>query len=343
MTLALPEKLYIHPSVQDPPKVRDLLKRFSVQVIPYEQDSIPGDGWLLTRQKGAFLKPCPGQKGYCCCNLWVLETALGCPFACEYCALQAYQESGSLVLYANIEDAVREILASGGGRLTTGEFGDSLALEEHFPILPEVVAACREAGATLELKTKSDFIGPLLSLESPANLIIGFSLAPPEAHAQYEKGVPHPLQRIEAAEKLAAKGFRLSFHFDPILPGFNYGPLIEALTAAVPEKSVVWISLGVFRFPKKAFDAILRRNPDTHLFKGEYYPSSDGKFRLFRPDREKLFKAVYGLLRARWKEAFVYLCMEHPAVWKNVLGLDMTPNYLTRHLDAIASRNNIPL
>ena len=333
MTLPFPEKLYVHPDVESHPKVRHFLRRFKGTVLIRREDRPPPDGWFITRQKGAFLKPCPGQKGYCCCNLRVLETALGCPFACEYCALQAYQDSRTLVLYANIEDAAPEIRARGGGRITTGEFGDSLALEEYFSVLPEVLAACREAGATLELKTKSDFIGPLMKMEPPANLIVGFSLAPPEAHTRFERGVPHPHRRIEAAARLGLRGFRLSFHFDPILPGFDYGPLIEGLVGTVAERSVAWISLGVFRFPKKAFDAILRRNPDTHLFKGEYHASPDGKFRLFRPEREKVFQSVHGLLRSRWKDPFIYLCMEHPAVWKNVTGLDMTPARLSHALD----------
>ena len=88
MTRALPDLLYVHPEVRDHPKVRALVDGFAGQVIPWEEGT-PPDGWLVTRQKGAFIKPCPGQKGYCCCNLWVLETALGCPFGCEYCALQA--------------------------------------------------------------------------------------------------------------------------------------------------------------------------------------------------------------------------------------------------------------
>jgi spore photoproduct lyase len=333
MTLNLPDKIYLDPAARAYPRVREFLGRFKGEVIPHDGGKAPADGWLVARQNGAFLKPCPGQKGYCCCNLWVLETALGCPFECEYCALQAYQESRALVVYANIGDAAREILSSRNKRITTGEFSDSLALEEHFPVLPEVLAACRASGAVLELKTKSDFIAPLLTLDSPEGLIVGFSLAPEEAHGMFEPGVPHPHRRIEAAAELAARGFRLSFHFDPILPGFDYGPLIEKLAGAVPEASVAWISMGVFRFPKMAFDAILLRNPGTLLFKGEYYPSSDGKFRLFRPAREKLFKAVYDRLRARWKKPFVYLCMEHEAVWRNVLGMDMTPAALARALD----------
>ena len=337
MTLTLPGRIYLHPRVRDHENVRHFLRGYRGEIIPHESETPPPDGWLITLQKGAFLKPCPGQKGYCCCNLWVLETALGCPFDCEYCALQAYQESGVQVLYANVEDAVQEIRGFKGRRITTGEFSDSLALEEHFPILPEVLGACREKGVCLELKTKSDFIRPIMELDSQRNLIVGFSLAAPEMHGALEKNVPHPHRRIEAAVELARKGFRLSFHFDPILPGFDYAPLIEKLTDAIPERSVAWISLGVFRFPKKAFDAILRRNPDTHLFKGEYYPCSDGKFRLFRPEREKLFKHVHDLLRARWKDALIYLCMEHPAVWRNVMGMEMTPARLARRLDEIAS------
>ena len=88
----------------------------------------------LTREPGAFVKPCPCSPGAVRCGYWVLTPALQCPFACTYCFLRFYAPEAPLTLYANLEDAERQFREAAAGwqgpvRIGTGEFSDSLALD----------------------------------------------------------------------------------------------------------------------------------------------------------------------------------------------------------------------
>lgn len=45
---------------------------------------------LLTQNKGAFIKKCPGTKDYICCGYQILHIGTFCTMDCSYCILQAY-------------------------------------------------------------------------------------------------------------------------------------------------------------------------------------------------------------------------------------------------------------
>jgi spore photoproduct lyase len=91
---------------------------------------------LLAVQKGPFWRACPGTREYICCGYQVLQVALNCPFDCTYCILQGYVNLPAVILFVNVEDLQTELAAGFAQapdrvwRLGTGEFGDSLALDE---------------------------------------------------------------------------------------------------------------------------------------------------------------------------------------------------------------------
>jgi len=282
-------------------------------------------------QKGKILKPCPGQKGYLCCGLYVVETALGCPYPCDYCALQSYIEKENIIFYKGIEKLKKEIKKFKDIRITTGQFSDSLATENFYPYLEKIYEIIEGEKITLELKTKSTNIKPILKLKSKRQIICGFSLNSMEVWKEFERKTPSPLRRIEAAKKLQEEDFYLSFHFDPLIYGYHYDEIIQNLTEKIKEEKVLWISLGVFRYPERAFLEILKNN--EKLLKGEYFQSKDGKYRLYRPLREKIYINFLKKLREKWKNVFVYFCMENQLVWKNVLGIEMSDQKLKKILD----------
>ncbi len=282
------------------------------------------------KQRGKFLKPCPGQRGYICCNLWVIEEAMGCPLYCKYCALQTYIPSKNTVLYEGIEKIEREIKSIKGIRVTTGQFSDSLALENYYPYLKKIYEITKNGNLCLEVKTKSINIKPLLELPSRKQIVAGFSLNSKEVWKNFEKYTSNPQKRIKAAKILEKDGFYLSFHFDPLIYNYSYREIIEFLTEKINEEKVLWISLGVLRFPKNF--------PSQELLKGEYFPSYDGKFRLYRPLREKIYKNVLKEIRKKWKNVFIYLCMENKSVWEKVFGVVMTNKKLKEILDFQAKK-----
>lgn len=287
--------------------------------------------YIIEKQKGKILKPCPGQKGYICCGLYVLETALGCPYFCHYCILQNYIPKKNIIFYKGIEKLQKEIKNFKGRRITTGQFSDSLGTENFYPYLQKIYKIIKGKEITLELKTKSTNIKPLLKLKSRKQIIPGFSLNSRDVWREFEEGTVSPEERIEAGKKLQDEGFYLSFHFDPIIYGYNYNEIIDFLTDKIREERVLWISLGVLRYPEKVYWEILKNN--KKLLKGEYFPNPDFKYRLYRPLREKIYKEILNQIRKKWKNVFIYLCMENKTLWKNVLGIEMEDKILTEILD----------
>jgi hypothetical protein len=58
---------------------------------------------FLTRQKGEFLKKCPGSDGQVCCNYFVINFASNCPMDCSYCYLQEYlADNPELKVFSNV-------------------------------------------------------------------------------------------------------------------------------------------------------------------------------------------------------------------------------------------------
>lgn len=294
--------------------------------------------YKFEKQKGKILKPCPGQKGYVCCSLFVIETAMGCPFSCSYCAIQEYIQNKNIIFYKGIEKLENELKDFDGIRITTGEFSDSLGTENFYPYLKKIYKMIKGKKITLELKTKSTNIKPILNLKTKKQLICGFSLNSKEVYKKFEANTPDPISRIKAAKELEENGFYLSFHFDPIISSFSYEEVIEKLTNTINEKNVLWISLGVLRFPEKLYLEFLNDKEKWELVKGEYFQGKDKKFRLYRPLREDVYRKIIKKIREKWKDVFIYFCMENRDVWKNVFGFEMDDNKLKNTLDKLAKK-----
>lgn len=289
----------------------------------------PGDGLLLTRNNGAFIKPCPGQKGSVCCGYWVVEWGMGCPFGCEYCIIQNYTRAGDVTLFLNWEDCHREILElrqriKGPIRLGTGQFGDPLALEPVFPLNAAIIDwTVGLPDFTVEIKTKSDFIEPILQAKDARHVTLAFSLNPQEIIDRLEHGAASLEQRLSAAATAARKtGCRLAFHFDPVIPApgwkQKYSEVFKLMHHHLKGLPINWISLGTFRFPKGFQEYVEKYHPDTGIFAEEFYPSADGKIRYFRPFREEIYNFMRSGLAPYFGDVAVYMCMETPEVWERL-------------------------
>jgi spore photoproduct lyase len=170
----------------------------------------------------------------------------------------------------------------------------------------------------LELKSKTDLVDHLLELPRKGNAVIAFSLNPDTVAAE-EEGVAAPVEhRLAAARRAAAAGYRIAFHFDPViaLPEWqdHYGPLIDALGQFSTDQ-VVWISLGTIRYTP----ALRDKMGDRPYLLDEFVPGRDGKYRYLQQERV----GVYRWLRERLYRAIpapVYMCMESATVWRKVFG-----------------------
>lgn len=300
----------------------------------------------LTEFKGPMLKPCPATgKDYLCCRYWTLNVQMNCPLDCTYCILQTFLNLPFITLFVNAKDVIREIdtlLNSEPRRLFrmgTGELTDSLALDPLTRLNESLIRHALRKKMVLEIKTKTNFVQHL-PIVPRRNIVLSWSLNP-DAIVKTEEHKSASLDaRLNAASAALKKGYRLGFHFDPLLmtAGWEkkYSELLDALTRRIPEQAVFWVSLGSFRYPPSLKGILDKRFPQTRITTGESVKGLDGKMRYFRPDREALYQKVYGMLRKRWERVFVYFCMENKTIWKKTMGFAPEDN---AHLDYLFHKN----
>jgi spore photoproduct lyase len=292
----------------------------------------------ITSFKGGFVKPCPGTgRDYICCGYYVINEQMNCPLDCSYCVLQGYLNQRFITVYANVSDIAREIsqlVDSRKGhliRIGTGELTDSLALDPWTGFNQDLIEKTAALPIILELKTKTGMVRHLPTV-ARRNIVLSWSINPSEVISSEEHKSAILEERIQSAVMMVKKGYRLGFHLDPIIECENwqekYGRLIRYLTASVTETDVMWLSLGALRFPPHLKPIMEKRFPKTKITGGELIQGQDGKMRYFRPEREKLFRFIYQEIRSRWKNIFIYFCMENKAVWDSVMGFSPDSNEL---------------
>jgi spore photoproduct lyase len=356
VTPYIPKKIFIEEAVKDLPLTRTVLSRCAAvpaEIIPGARELIRESAGklpqpevlLLCRNKGRFIEPCPGTSSYLCCCYTILNTGTGCPLSCSYCVLQAYLNNPFITLFANLEELWDEpagdgyLQRQGILRIGTGEFADSLALEHLTDFIPSVYPfLSRQQNVVLELKTKTVLIEPLLARDYSDRIMLSWSLNAPEIAQSEEHGAAPVEARIRAAGRLAAEGYRIGFHFDPLIifPGWEdgYKRVVEMIAAHVPASAIAWVSLGALRYMPVLKNISRQRYSASRIFTGEFVPGLDGKMRYFQPLRVELFARMAAWLREYAPDIFIYLCMESPLVWRQALGFAPSSNAdLKRMLD----------
>ncbi|HOE63361.1 MAG TPA: radical SAM protein [Candidatus Sumerlaeota bacterium] len=286
---------------------------------------------LLMKNRGRFLKTCPGTKHHLCCGYLTLHHAAGCPLDCSYCILQAYLNNPFIVYYVNENDMLaelREIFAQAKNsilRFGTGEFTDSLALEPIARTTELFLPLLREfPNVFLEVKTKAADISPILGMEPRRQIIFAWSLNPQRIIDAEESGAASLDERLKAAQIIQEAGYPVAFHFDPLLrfEGWEeeYEGVVKKLAEAVDLSRVFWVSLGVFRFPPSLKNIIQERFPQNRLIYEEFIIGEDGKMRIFKPLRREMFRHLLQALRSACPDVFCYLCMERADVWDDLFG-----------------------
>jgi len=286
----------------------------------------------LCRNRGDFFKPCPGTAEYQCCRYQVLNVGMNCPMDCVYCILQAYLNQPWITAFVNIDDLFREVDAvlsrdpSLFYRIGTGEFADSLALERITGMAARLSEFFgRYDNVLLELKTKSGFVANLKEVDHRRRTLLSWSLNSQSIMKNEEIRSASLEQRLAAAKQAADWGYGLSFHFDPIVMHRNwqkeYEETVNLLFDTVPNRQIVWISLGALRYLPQLKDISLQRFPRSLMFREEFVAGLDGKRRYFRSLREEMYSHLYQCIRRRASEdTCIYFCMESDEIWHAVCG-----------------------
>lgn len=283
---------------------------------------------LLTRNKGAFIKKCPGTRNYICCGYQILHIGTFCTMDCSYCILQSYFHPPVLQFFVNQGDMKKELEAlfyqKKIVRVGTGEFTDSLIWEWTGLSKILVPEFAQQNHAVLELKSKTTAISALKYLEHNKKTIIAWSLNTQKIVRTQEHGSAPLPARLKAAATCLSWGYPLAFHFDPmvIYPGCekDYMEVIDALFEQIDPENIVWISLGTFRFMPDLKPLIRKRFVDSKIVFGEFIKGLDGKMRYFKPLRIGLYKKIVDRIRQKAPGVRVYYCMEDETVWKKTMG-----------------------
>ena len=287
---------------------------------------------VLQRHRGTFLQHCPaGTTGMVCCNYLVVNFASNCPYDCTYCFLQDYVANNPAVkIYTNVGDGLAEIDAALAKhpdrqfRVGTGELADSLALDAVCGLTRDLVPFFRaRANAVLELKTKSTAVDALLEHEPTDQVVVSWSMNAPAVVAREDRGAAGLDARIAAAARVQAAGFRVGFHFDPLVAhdGWEegYGETIRRMFARLDPGRIAWISLGSLRMTPRLKAAIRARRDRGEILTGELVPCADGKERVWRGMRVRMYRWLLDRLRAVDADLPLYICMEPASVWEKTM------------------------
>jgi len=357
------QKLYIDQEVAEYPEVRAIARHLDLaaeiaansrQV--YDSISAAPDPiqkgktvLYLTRNKGAFIKKCPGTRSYTCCGYEILHIGTFCHMDCTYCILQSYFHPPLMQFFVNHTDLFKELDQIFYGndihRIGTGEFTDSLIWESWTDFSSRLVPAFAGQGrAVLELKTKTTAVDRLQHLEHRRKTIAAWSVNTPRVIAQEERRTASLAARLKAAAKCESWGYPLAFHFDPIIIydgcEADYEQVINDIFSSVSADNILWISLGTFRFMPALKPLIQKRFPKSKIIYGEFITGLDGKMRYFKPLRIEVYRKIVAGIRRHAPEVFVYFCMEDDEVWQKSLGFTATEKGgLDKMLDEQAIRH----
>lgn len=285
--------------------------------------------FFVARPQGADLcQACPCTHAALRCGYQLLTAGFGCAYDCAYCFLQEYQNIPGILFPDSLDhffDAFSKTALSRGifprPRIGTGEFTDSLVYDRLTGFSQELVAFFRRRPEVdFEFKTKSTAIDGLLAARPAGNIVVSWTLSPSGAARRYEPQVPSCRQRLLAAQRCAAAGYRVGFHFDPIIHSRGwergYAALIDDLFRCIPSRRIAWISLGTLRCNPRLKKIVENRFPHSPLFDGEMLLDFDGKLRYAQPLRVQIYRTVAELVRRHSAKVKLYLCMETPQVWK---------------------------
>jgi len=264
-----------------------------------------------------------------CPNFFVLAHANGCTFAprCSYCYLKSsFGHLKGEHVFTNIDKMLGEVrrwirkdnLES--YVLNMGNLSDSLAFEDERSILPQLVGLFREEadgrphalllvtkGGTKESRT-------LFGMDPCPNVIISFSVNSPQAARKHERGAATVADRMKAAERLKAKGWRIRIRIDPMMLGYDYAWIIEKVRTLAPER----VTLGSLRAEKNLY-----RHTRNGLFAELEKPEDHegNHLALARYPLDKRLALYRQATKALKKMCPMGLCEETPHVW-NALGLN---------------------
>ncbi|MDD6102499.1 MAG: radical SAM protein [Clostridiales bacterium] len=179
-----------------------------------------------------------------------------CIYDCEYCYLQGMYPGANVVVFVNIEDYFEEVSKFDRPiSLCLSYDTDMLALEGLTGFAGQWCEYLREHKNVLaEIRTKCGSLS-IFDRDIPDNLVLAYTISPPEAAGRYEHGAASYELRKKAFYKSLSLGVKTRLCIDPIIPVENfeevYGAMIDDIFADSAAGDVKDVSIGSFRISKE--------------------------------------------------------------------------------------------
>ncbi|MDO8602908.1 MAG: radical SAM protein [Candidatus Omnitrophota bacterium] len=283
------------------------------------------DNVFITNEKYDFFKKCPCTKGAVGCGYHIFNLGFGCVFDCTYCYLQEYNNAPGLIFPANINKFFERFrrYKKLKMRIGTGEFSDSLMLDHITEYSVDIIEFFnKHEDVTFEFKTKSANIYNILKSRHSGNIVVSWSLNPQGIIDKNEFFTASLSERLDSAEKCAQAGYKVGFHFDPVIY-FNgwekeYQSVIDLLFNKINPKDIAWISMGTFRLKPELKPLIENRFPDNKILDEELLAGYDNKLRYPYGLRYTIYKSLLNSFKKYSKKLPIYLCMEEISIWQDL-------------------------
>ncbi|TVQ17607.1 MAG: hypothetical protein EA382_18640 [Spirochaetaceae bacterium] len=282
------DTLYIEDRVADQPMTRAIAARFPaarIVAITHYGEIFYRRGQPIRAQK---LKPAlilahadppllyraPGHvSGEERRELYYNDQIRNCVFDCDYCFLQGMHPSAHLLVFVNSDDfvdAARRQASSGAFWLSVSYLSDVIAVETVAPIASQWVAfADTSPAVTVELRTKSDAEAFLSAHHARPNVVLAWTMSPPQIAQRVERGCAPFAARLRAVRRAVEAGWRVRIAIDPVLivPGWDtaYPQMIDAVFAEVDPQSIEAVSYGPFRMAEPFYNRIDRARGDAPI------------------------------------------------------------------------------
>ncbi len=261
-----------------------------------------------------------------CCGLTTLETAANCAFECSYCAVKPFY-GNQMAIYSELRERLTrmELDPKRYYHIGTGQSSDSLAWGDSGGILTDLCEwAARHPQVLLELKTKSSQVDFFLKNEVPSNVVCSWSLNTQKVIDHEEQRTASLEARLGAARKLAQKGYKVGFHFHPLVHyeggSEEYDALAKKIQNEFKADQIAFISFGTLVFGKSTLRLIRERGGADKILQMETVIGSHDKVTYPEATREFLFRSRVDSFKDWRDKVFMYLCMEDSEMWRRVFG-----------------------
>lgn len=269
------------------------------------------------------IRPFDPWKGpLCTCpRKYTLNPYTGCSHCCIYCYITSYIPNAFNCrpkenLLAKIRRDIRKIDRS--VVISMSNSSDPYpSIEKDLGLTRKVLRIFRDYGLRVLIITKSDLVVRDVDILSSMRSSVSFTVTTLDEGiaSKLEPFAPSPWKRINAIEKLASKGIKVSVRLDPIIPYLNGGEKnIEEVVSAVADAGALHVVTSTFkpkfdswnRF-KKVFPKIADKLYNYYFKFGEKVESS--RYLLLSIRRELMEKVrkitiKYGLSFATCREGF---------------------------------------